>query len=275
MRALGETFGLANGVRIPRIGLGTWQIPEGAAAYDATLGALRSGYRHVDTARAYGNEASVGRAVRDSGLPRDEVFVTSKLPAEIKTADGAMRAFEATMAALGLERLDLYLVHAPWPWNDIGRDCREGNRVVWKVLEGLYRGGRCRAIGVSNFDVADLASLAATWEVQPLVNQIKVYVGHAQHALTRHCQERGILVEGYSPLATGALVRHATLAPLARKYGVTVPRLCVRYVLQRDVLPLPKSTHPGFIAENADVDFVIGPEDMAYLDGLDQIVPIT
>ncbi len=275
MRALEDSFILANGVRAPKIGLGTWQIPEGPAAYDATLCALRNGYRHIDTARAYGNEASVGRAVRDSGLRRDEVFVTSKLPAEVKTADGAMRAFEGTMAALGPEPLDLYLIHAPWPWSDIGRDCREGNRIVWKVLEGFYREGRCRAVGVSNFDVADLASLAATWEIQPLVNQIKVYVGHAQAALTRHCQERSILVEGYSPLATGALADHATLAPLARRYGVSVPRLCIRYVLQRGVLPLPKSTHPDYIRENADVDFEIGPADMAWLDGLDAIVPVT
>lgn len=275
MPALSDSFTLANGVRIPKIGLGTWQIPEGAAAYEATLCALRSGYRHIDTARAYGNEASVGRAVRDSGLPRDEVFVTSKLPAEIKTADGAMRAFEDTMAALGLGPLDLYLVHAPWPWSDIGRDCREGNRIVWRVLEGLYRAGRCRAIGVSNFDVADLASLQETWEVAPLVNQIKIYVGHAQDALTRHCRQSGILVEGYSPLATGALVAHAKLAAIARKHEVTVPRVCIRYVLQRGALPLPKSTHPEYIRQNADVDFELDADDMAYLDGLDRIVPIT
>ena len=136
---LSDSFTLANGVHVPKIGLGTWQIPEGEAAYAAVRCALENGYRHIDTARAYGNERSVGRAVRDSGLPRDEVFVTSKLPAEIKTAEGAMRAFEGTMAALDLGHLDLYLVHAPWPWSDIGRDCREGNRIVWKVLEGLYR----------------------------------------------------------------------------------------------------------------------------------------
>lgn len=275
MPALTDVFTLANGVRIPRIGLGTWQIPEGPAAYDATLCALRSGYRHIDTARAYGNEASVGRAVRASGLRRDEVFVTSKLPAEVKTAAGAVHAFESTMAALGPEPLDLYLVHAPWPWSDIGRDCREGNRIVWKVLEDLYRSGRCRAIGVSNFDVADLASLAETWQIQPHVDQIKVYVGHAQDALTRHCQGRGILVEGYSPLATGALVGHGKLAALARKHGVTVPRVCIRYALQRGVLPLPKSTHPEYIRQNADVDFELDATDMAYLDGLDGIVPVT
>jgi diketogulonate reductase-like aldo/keto reductase len=275
MRALDDSFTLANGVRIPKIGLGTWQIPEGEAAYAAVGCALVNGYRHIDTARAYGNERSVGRAVRDSGLAREAVFVTSKLPAEVKTAEGARQAIEGTMAALDLDYLDLYLVHAPWPWNDIGRDCREGNRTVWKVLEELYRGGRCRAIGVSNFDVADLASLQEAWEVVPLVNQIKVYVGHAQDALTRHCQQHGILVEGYSPLATGALVNHARLAPLARKYGVTVPRLCVRYVLQRCVLPLPKSTHPEYIRQNADVDFAIDAADMAYLDGLAGIVPVT
>jgi diketogulonate reductase-like aldo/keto reductase len=275
MPALSDTFTLANGVHVPKIGLGTWQIPEGEAAYAAVRYALENGYRHIDTARAYGNERSVGRAVRDSGLPREAVFVTSKLPAEVKTAEGARQAIESTMAALDLGHLDLYLVHAPWPWSDIGRDCREGNRIVWKVLEDFYGSGRCRAIGVSNFDVADLASLQETWEVVPLVNQIKVYVGHAQDALTRHCQERGILVEGYSPLATGALVEHAKLAALARKHGATVPRVCIRYLLQRDVLPLPKSTHPEYIRQNADVDFELDADDMAYLDGLDGIVPIT
>jgi len=268
MAALDEDLELANKVRIPRIGFGTWQIPDGDPAYDATLFALRNGYRHIDTARAYGNEASVGRALRDSGLPRAKVFVTSKLPAEVKVAETAQERFEQTMSALALEQLDLYLIHAPWPWSEIGKDCRAGNRAVWKVMEALYTSGRCRAIGVSNFNVADLTDLMEVCEITPHVNQIRFHVGHTQEDVTHFCRERGILVEAYSPLATGRLLGDARLTGIASKYGVSVPRLCIRYTLQRGTLPLPKSTHPEFILQNANVDFVISADDMAYLDGL-------
>jgi len=268
MSVLDDHFELANGVRIPSLGFGTWQIPDGAAAHDATRFALQHGYRHVDTARAYGNEASVGRAVRESGLARDSVFVTSKLPAEIKTAEGAQEAFEQTMRALELEQLDLYLIHAPWPWNEMGKDCRAGNRAVWKVMEGLYASGRCRAIGVSNFNVADLTDLLQVATVTPHANQIRFHVGHTQEDVVQFCREREILVEAYSPLATGRLLGNADIAAIARAYDVSLPRLCIRYALQRGTLQLPKSTHPEFIRENAAIDFVITDADMARLDGL-------
>ena len=268
MPVLDQTLLLSNGVPIPRIGLGTWQIPDGDAAYQATQFALKHGYRHVDTARAYGNEASVGRAVRESGLPRGEVFVTSKIPAEIKTADGARRAFEQSMEALGLEQLDLLLIHAPWPWSEIGKDCRAGNREVWKVMEGLYAGGRCRAIGVSNFNVADLTDLLEVSEVTPHANQIRFHVGHTQEDVTRFCQERNILIEAYSPLHTGRLLGDPHLEAMARKYGVTLPQLCIRYTLERGTVTLPKSTHPEFIQQNAAVDFAITADDMAELDAM-------
>jgi diketogulonate reductase-like aldo/keto reductase len=273
MAAMDEDLELANGVRIPRIGFGTWQMPDGGPAHDAVLFALRNGYRHVDTARAYGNEASVGRALRDSGLPRSGVFVTSKLPAEVKSSEAAQEKFEQTMSALALEQLDLYLIHAPWPWNEIGKDCRAGNRAVWKVMERLYTSGRCRAIGVSNFNVADLTDLMDACAIAPHVNQIRFHVGHTQEDVVRFCQERDILVEAYSPLATGRLLGNARIAEIARKYGVSVPRLCIRYTLQRGTLPLPKSTHPEFILQNADVDFAISIDDMAHLDGLKDTTP--
>jgi len=268
MSMLDESVVLPNGVRIPRIGFGTWQIEDGPPAYDAVLCALRTGYRHVDTARAYGNEASVARAIADSGLDRARMFVTSKLPAEIKTEAGARQAFEHTMEALGPAAPDLYLIHAPWPWSEIGKDCRAGNRKVWSVLEELYTAGRCRAIGVSNFTVADLTDLMAVAKVTPHVNQIRFYVGDTQEDVTRFCQERGILVEGYAPLATGKIVANPEIAVVARRHGVSVPQVCIRYVLQRGVLPLPKSTHPEFIRQNAEVDFQLTPEDMQYLDNL-------
>lgn len=268
MPALTDTFRLANGVEVPRIGFGTWQIPDGPAAYDAVSVALRAGYRHIDTAQAYGNEASVGRAVRDSGIPRDQVFVTTKLPAEIKDYDRARASFDRTEQALGLGAPDLYLVHAPWPWEEIGKDCRAGNIAVWRAMEELYAAGRVRSIGVSNFDGSDIDALMTEASVLPQVNQIQYYVGHTQPEVTAYCTERQILVEGYSPLATGAILDHADLAEMAARYDRSVAQLCIRYLLEHDVLPLPKSTTPTRIVENADVDFAISAEDLDRLDAL-------
>src|SRR5829696_6521937 len=159
MSVLTETFALSNGDQIPKIGFGTWLIKEGEECYNAVADALRVGYRHIDTARAYYNEASVGRAVRDSGIPREEIYVTSKLPAEAKAYDKALEEFETTMGQIGLDYLDLYLVHAPWPWNEVGKDCREENRQIWKAMEEFLASGRVKAIGVSNFGPEDLDSL--------------------------------------------------------------------------------------------------------------------
>jgi len=268
MTMLDQTSHLANAVAIPRIGLGTWQITDGDPAYQATLFALQHGYRHVDTARAYGNEASVGRAVRDCGLPRASVFVTSKIPAEIKTADGARGSFEKTMQALDVGPLDLLLIHAPWPWSEIGKDCRAGNREVWKVMEGFYADGLCRAIRVSNFNVADLTDLLQASEVTPHANQIRFHVGHTQEDVTRFCQERNIVVEAYSPLHTGRLLGDPKLEAMARRYGVTLPQLAIRYTLERGTVTLPKSTHAEYILANAAVDFAISADDMAELDAM-------
>ncbi|PRY18118.1 aldo/keto reductase [Kineococcus rhizosphaerae] len=268
MPFLTDVFTLSNGVQIPKIGFGTWQVPDGEPAYDATRAALDAGYRHIDTARAYGNEASVGRAVRDSGIAREDVFVTTKLPAEVKDHDEALRSFEETTAALGFETVDLYLVHAPWPWTEIGKDCREGNRAVWKALEEIHADGRARAIGVSNFSVADLDSVRETAEVTPHVNQIRWFVGHTQAETTAYCRENGILVEGYSPLATGGLVDDEAITTVADRYGRTAAQVALRYLLHKDVLPLPKSTTPARIVENADLDFDLTPQDVATLDAL-------
>lgn len=268
MPALTDTFTLSNGVTIPRIGFGTWQIEDGPDAYGAVTEALRAGYRHIDTARGYGNEASVGRALRDSGLSRDEVFITTKLPAEVKDYEGAKASFETTMSELGLDHVDLYLIHAPWPWSDMHSDHREGNIAAWKAMEEIHASGRARAIGVSNFDVADLESLIAATDVVPHANQIRWFVGNTQDETTAFCKANGILVEGYSPLATGGLLDNSDIEEIAGKYGVSVAQLCIRYLLEKDVLPLPKSTTPSRIAENAQVDFTISSEDLAHLDDL-------
>ena len=269
MPALTDTFTLSNGVAIPKIGFGTWQIAEGSQTYDSVRTALDAGYRHIDTARAYGNEASVGRAVRDSGIPREDIFITTKCPAEVKDEDGARHAFERSTALLDLGPIDLYLIHAPWPWTAIGSDHRAGNIEVWKVFEELYEEGRTRSIGVSNFEVADLESLLGAADVVPHANQIRWFVGNTQRETTAFCGERDILVEGYSPLATGRLIGNRDIAGIAEKYGRSVAQVSIRYLLEKDILPLPKSTTPGRIRENADVDFELSAEDVAALDALD------
>jgi diketogulonate reductase-like aldo/keto reductase len=268
MSALTDTFTMSNGVKIPKIGFGTWQIPNGTEAYDSVRTALEVGYRHIDTALAYGNEESVGRAVKDSGIDRDEIFLTTKCPAEVKDAVGARRAFERSTTALDLGPVDLYLIHAPWPWDAIGSDHRAGNVEVWKVFEELYDKGEARSIGVSNFDVDDLESLAAGTDVVPHANQIRWFVGSTQDETTAYCKQKGILVEGYSPLATGELLGDADIARIAERLGRSVAQVSIRYLLEKDVLPLPKSTTPSRIRENAEVDFSLSPEDVAALDAL-------
>jgi diketogulonate reductase-like aldo/keto reductase len=268
MSALTDTFTMSNGVTIPKIGFGTWQIPNGSEAYDSVRTALDVGYRHIDTALAYGNEESAGRAVKDSGIDRDQIFLTTKCPAEVNDAAGARRAFERSTSALDLGPVDLYLIHAPWPWNAIGSDHRAGNIEVWKVFEELYDQGKARSIGVSNFEVDDLESLAGATDVVPHANQIRWFVGNTQDATTAYCRERNILVEGYSPLATGELLDDADIARIAERLGRSVAQVSIRYLLEKDVLPLPKSTTPSRIRENADVDFSLSAEDLAALDAL-------
>ncbi|HRA07218.1 MAG TPA: aldo/keto reductase, partial [Propionicimonas sp.] len=177
MSVLTQTVPLANGTQIPVVGFGTWLLKEGDECYHAVSEALRLGYRHIDTARAYYNEASVGRAIRDSGVPREQIYVTSKLPAEAKSYGEAVAEFETTMTEIGLDYLDLYLVHAPWPWNEMGKDCRAENKEIWKAMEEFLASGRVKAIGVSNFDPDDLASLLPACRVLPMVNQIRWFVG--------------------------------------------------------------------------------------------------
>jgi diketogulonate reductase-like aldo/keto reductase len=274
MSALTDTYTLANGNRIHTIGFGTWQIPDGAPAYDAVAAALAAGYRHIDTARAYGNEASVARAIRDSGIPRDEIFLTTKLPAEVKSYEGAHESFGTTMRALsegGIDAVDLYLIHAPWPWGERGSDYAAGNAEAWRAMEELLDDGRVKAIGVSNFSVSDLEKLAASARETPQANQIRWFVGHTQDDVVRYGVEHGILTEAYSPLATGRILDDPQLRDLAVRYGKTVAQVCIRYALQHGTLPLPKTTTPARIVENADVDFELSDDDMAYLDGLEDL----
>lgn len=268
-----EFFTLRNGVKIPAIGFGTWQVADGEEAYNSCLWALRVGYRHIDTAFAYGNEKSVARAISNSGLERNEVFITTKLPADIKDYDGAKSCFEQSLANLNTDYIDLYLIHAPWPWSNVGGDYTNGNIAVWRAMIELYNEGKIRAIGVSNFHVKDVEALVDATGVVPAVNQIRYFIGNTQNEITNYCQANKILVEAYSPLATGALVEHSDLTKLAEKYGVTIPQLCIRFCIENGTLPLPKSVNEARIRANLDVDFKISSEDMKYLNSLYHIGP--
>ena len=268
-----EFFVLNNGIKIPAIGFGTWQVAEGEEGYNSCLSALKAGYRHIDTAFAYGNEPSVARALADSGLLREDVFLTTKLPADIKTYEGAKEHVEASLKNLGTDYIDLYLIHAPWPWSDVGSDHTNGNIAVWRAMIDLYNQGRVRAIGVSNFHVKDIQALIDATGFVPAVNQIRYFIGNTQNEITKYCQASGILVEAYSPLATGALVEHSDLSVLAKKYGVTIPQLCIRFCIENGALPLPKSVNDDRIKANLEVDFKIDGEDMNYLNSLYHIGP--
>ncbi len=259
MKSLKDTFRLSNGVGIPCVGYGTWQTPDGKTAVDSTMYALRAGYRHIDTAAAYHNEASVGRAVAESGIGRGEIFVTSKLWNDERGYEPALKAFDRSLKTLGLDYLDLYLIH--WPSNRAGGS--QVNADTWRAFEKLYAEGLVRSIGVSNFLVHHLEPLMKTAAVMPMVDQIEFHPGFQQPETVAFCRSHGILVEGWSPLGSGRVLGDPELAAIAARYGKSVAQLCIRWALQNDVLPLPKSVTPARMDENADVfDFEIAAEDM-------------
>lgn len=262
-----EYFLLNDGVRIPKIGLGTWQS-EPMDAYNASLLALKAGYRHIDTAYAYGNESEVGRAIKNSGLPRSEVFVTTKLPAQYKTYDEAIKYCNESLENLGLEYIDLYLIHAPWPWSEVGKDCEKENIEVWKAFIDLKKQGKVRSIGVSNFRVNNLENIINATNVVPSVNQIRFFIGNTQEEVVKYCQEKNILIEAYSPLSTGEILNSKELDEISNKYNKSKAQICIRYCIERNTLPLPKSVHEERIIQNADIDFEIDKKDMEYLNSL-------
>ncbi|WP_225047561.1 aldo/keto reductase [Lacticaseibacillus kribbianus] len=273
MTVLTKTIKLNNDILIPQVGFGTWQIPDGDVAYQAVLTALKTGYRHIDTAYVYGNEKSVGRAIKDSGVPRNEIFVTSKLPAEVKDAREVRDYFDQTLANLGLDYLDLYLIHAPWPWREAGTRYDKENTAVWQQLEEIYESGAARAIGVSNFDAHDLENLLATTTVVPAVDQIQYYIGFTEPKISSFAAAHGILIEAYSPLATGGLLDNQDVAAIAAHYDVSTSQLALRYVLQKGALPLPKATSEAHIVANTKLDFTISDGDMAALDAMPDAAP--
>ena len=267
-----ETYTLSNGVEIPKLALGTWMI-DNLAVVEAVKSAVQIGYRHIDTAQAYQNEEGVGEGVRKCGIEREKLFVTTKLAAEVKTYEGAVAAIDASLEALGLDTIDLMIIHSPQPWAEFGQEDRyfEGNKAAWKALEEAYKAGKLRAIGVSNFKQVDLENILESCEVKPMVNQVLAHISNTPLELIKYCQEQGILVEAYSPVAHGELLKNGVVAEMAEKYGVSIPQLSIRYILQLGLLPLPKTANPAHMKNNADVDFEISEEDMETLKRIERI----
>lgn len=268
---LEETYTLSNGVRIPKVGLGTWLIPDDQAA-GAVKAALALGYHHIDTAQAYENERGVGEGLRESGLKRDQYFLTTKVAAENKTYETAAASIDESLRKLGLEYADLIIIHCPQPWAEFRGAKRyfKENKQVWKALEDAYEAGKVRAIGVSNFLVDDLQNILEDCRIKPMVNQILLHAGETPRDLLDFCANEGILVEAYSPIAHGQALNNGQLAEVAARYGVTVPQLCIKYTLQLGAVTLPKSSNPDHIKSNVQLDFTISDEDMAFLAGIGQ-----
>ncbi|MCX5434904.1 MULTISPECIES: aldo/keto reductase [unclassified Streptomyces] len=268
MTILDETYTLSNSVEIPKLGLGTWFIDDAQAA-EAVRAAVEIGYRNIDTAQAYGNERGVGEGVRTAGVPRDKLFVSTKLAAEIKDHDQAVDAIDGSLEKLGIEYIDLMLIHSPQPWNDFrGGDYAEGNREAWRALEEAHQAGKIRSIGVSNFQQQDLENVLQGATVVPHVNQLLVHAGNTPWELLDYCEGKQILVEAYSPIAHGAILQNAEVQAMAVKYGVSVPQLCIRYTLQLGTVSLPKTANPEHMRSNAEVDFKISGDDMDALRSL-------
>ncbi len=269
---LEEKYLLSNGLAIPKLGLGTWFIEDENAA-QAVCDAVKIGYRHIDTAQAYGNEKGIGEGISKCGISREELFITTKLAAEVKDYQGAVDAIEGSLQAIGLDYIDMMLIHSPQPWMEFREADRffEGNKEAWRALEDAYKAGKLRAIGVSNFEKEDLENILSSCTVAPMVNQLLVHASNTPFELMEYTQSKGILVEAYSPIAHGEVLKNQKVADIAKKYGVTVPQLCIRYDLQLGTLPLPKTANPEHMRSNAQVDFVISDEDMEQLKKLERI----
>lgn len=269
---LQESYRLANGVQIPKLGLGTWFIEDDEAA-QAVRDAVAAGYRLIDTAQAYGNERGVGEGVRTCGLPREQLFVTSKVAAEAKSYEAAAQSIDETLAKMGLEYLDMMIIHSPQPWAEFRVENRyfAENKEVWRALEDAYEAGKLRAIGVSNFLQDDLENLLEGYRIKPMVNQILLHITNTDKALLEYCRAQGILVEAYSPIAHGEALKNPAITRMAEKYGVTPARLCIRYVLQLGTVALPKTANPAHMRDNSAVDFQISPEDMQTLEAMEKI----
>lgn len=264
-----NNFILSNNVSVPAIGFGTLQMESGEQTVNSIKSAVSCGYRHIDSAEVYGNDESVGEGIRQCGIPREELFVTSKLSNDNRGYENALNSFNDTLKRMKLSYLDLYLIH--WPLaRGSAEECRKVNSSTWKALEHLYKEGFVKAIGISNFWLPHLSALLPDVEIKPMVNQIEIHPGFPQSELVSVCQKENILVEAWSPLGQGKMLDNATLKSIAAQYGKSVAQLCLKWCLQRDILPLPKSVNPVRMKENLDVfDFTISDNDMNQINTIE------
>lgn len=268
-----ERYTLSNGVEIPKLALGTWFIPNSQVA-EAIPQAVSLGYRHFDTAQAYGNEAGVGEGVRNCGISRRDIFVTSKIAAEHKNYGSAAESIDRTLETMGLDYVDMIIIHSPQPWVEVNQSDNRyfaENREVWKALEDALAAGKVRAIGVSNFLKEDIDNLWEAANVKPMVNQVLCHISNTPIELIRYCQSKGIVMESYSPVAHGEVLKNVEIKKMAEKYDVSIPQLCIRYDLQLGMVALPKTANPEHMKSNAELDFEISPEDMELLGRMERI----
>lgn len=259
-----KTVTLSNGVVVPQLALGTWLIDDDQAA-EAVRQAAKLGYRHFDTAQAYGNERGVGEGIRTCGVPREELFVTTKVAAEHKDYESAMNGINASLAKLGLDYIDMMIIHSPQPWDKVNQSNDryfKGNLEAWRALSDAYKAGKIRAIGVSNFLKEDIDNIWNNAQIKPMVNQVLCHVSNTPMDLIQYCQDKGIVMEAYSPVAHGEALKNPVISKMAEKYGVTPAQLCIRYDLQLGMITLPKTANPAHMKANGDVDFEISKEDM-------------
>lgn len=264
---------LSNGVEIPQLALGTWLIDD-EKVVDAVRAAVEIGYTHIDTAQAYANERGVGEGIRTCGVARDKLFVTTKVAAEHKDYRSAAEGIDESLRLMGLDYIDMMIIHSPQPWVEVNQsDDRyfEGNLEAWRALTDAYKAGKLRAIGVSNFLKEDIDNIWENAEMKPMVNQVLCHISNTPLDLIEYCQGKGIVLEAYSPVAHGEAMKNPDIAEIARKYGVSIPQLCIRYDIQLGMIVLPKTANPEHMKSNADVDFVISEADMELLKKVKRI----
>lgn len=261
-----------NGNEIPLIGLGTWQM-EPEEAEKTVEFALKNRYVHIDTARTYRNEEGVGRGINKSGVNREDFFLTTKVSGFSKTYEEAKKDIEDSLTALDVDYIDLMIIHAPRPWDEmdispIKNHYYEENKEVWRAMEEAYADGKVKAIGVSNFEIDDLKNLIKDAKVKPMLNQIKYHIGNRDEELVQYCHENDMVVEAYSPIGTGKLLNNSDIQKIADKYNKSTAQIAIRYIYQKGLVVIPKSVHEKYIEENGQIDFNITIEDMDYLNRL-------
>ncbi|MGG3693723.1 aldo/keto reductase [Heyndrickxia ginsengihumi] len=267
-----ETYKLSNGVEIPKLGLGTWLLDD-TQATQAVRDAISIGYRHIDTAQAYMNEAGVGEGIKSCGVAREELFITTKVAAELKTYDAVTQSIDESLSKMGLDYIDLLIIHSPQPWAEFREENRyfEENKEVWKAMEDAYKADKVKAIGLSNFLQDDVENILAICEIKPMVNQVLAHVSNTPLELIEFCQKNGILVEAYSPIAHGAVLNNKEVKVIADKYGVSIAQLCLRYCLQLGLVVIPKTANPDHMRNNAELNFAISDGDMETLKNAEHI----